>query len=176
MAKPLRLILTRHAKSSWRNPALEDFARPLNRRGRRAADLLGAQIAADGLCPAQVLHSTATRARETWERIAPHCPDADAQGLDALYLASPEEMRAALRREARARVVMLVGHNPGIGALAQGLAAAPPPHPAFSRYITGATTVLDLDIPSWEDLGPASRGRVVAFLSPRDLERTRRQE
>ncbi len=170
MAPPLRLILTRHAKSSWKDPSLDDFERPLSRRGRRAADLLGKRLAAEGLCPDQVLHSTATRARETWERIARHCRARDVSGHDDLYLSSPAEMIARLRRHATAPAVMLVAHNPGIAALARRLAANPPAHPAFRRYITGATTLLDLPISSWRELDRETQANVAAFISPRDLE------
>ena len=32
-----RLVLIRHAKSSWKNPQLRDFDRPLNKRGKENA-------------------------------------------------------------------------------------------------------------------------------------------
>ena len=47
----MRLLLLRHAKSSWGNPSLQDFARPLNERGRGAADLMGRFLATRGLTP-----------------------------------------------------------------------------------------------------------------------------
>lgn len=42
--RPLRLILLRHAKSSWDDPRLEDHERPLNKRGRKAAPDVAAQL------------------------------------------------------------------------------------------------------------------------------------
>ena len=61
-----RLILTRHAKSAWDDPRLEDFDRPLNRRGLRAALELGEWLHSRGYEPDQVLCSSAQRTRETW--------------------------------------------------------------------------------------------------------------
>ena len=56
-----RLILTRHAKSAWDDPTLEDFDRPLNDRGRRAARALGDFMASRGYEPEEVICSPARR-------------------------------------------------------------------------------------------------------------------
>src|SRR5262245_48279463 len=61
----LTLSLLRHAKSSWANPLLEDFDRPLAGRGERSAPLTGAFIAERGLIPDMVLCSGSVRTRET---------------------------------------------------------------------------------------------------------------
>ena len=164
----LRLILTRHAKSSWGQPGLSDHDRPLNGRGRKAAQAVGGWLAQQQYLPTQALISSATRTRETWERIAmklanPPAPDI----LPGLYLAEPEDMLAALRT-AQAPVVMLIAHNPGSAWLAQRLADTRPNHPDFHRYPTAATTVFDFDIDSWgaADWG---KGQVVDFVVPREL-------
>ncbi len=165
---PLRLILTRHAKSSWAEPGLGDHERPLNGRGRKAARAIGGWLAARGYLPGQALVSTATRTRETWQRIADTLPAPPAaEFLPSLYLAEPGEMFAALQG-ASAPAVMLVAHNPGSAWLARALASAPPDHPDFLRYPTGATTVLDFDLPDWQALQPGA-GSVVDFIVPREL-------
>ena len=61
-----RLILMRHAKSSWADPGQRDFDRPLNARGVRSAPLLGAWLRERGHVPDAALVSTARRTRETW--------------------------------------------------------------------------------------------------------------
>ncbi len=60
-----RLLLLRHAKSSWHDPSLADFDRPLNQRGRAAARMMGDYLVRKGLLPDLVLCSAAQRARET---------------------------------------------------------------------------------------------------------------
>ena len=65
-----RLLLLRHAKSSWSEPGASDHDRPLNRRGQEAAPRIGAYLARHRLIPDRVLCSTARRARETWELVA----------------------------------------------------------------------------------------------------------
>ncbi len=164
----LRLILTRHAKSSWGNPGLGDHDRRLNARGRASADAIGDWLVASGHLPGQALVSSAARTRETWARIADRLPaPPPATILPGLYLASPGEMLAALRA-ARAPTVIMIAHNPGTAQLADALAAQPPDDPRFFRYPTAATTVLDFAADNWRDIAPGS-GQVVDFVLPRDL-------
>ena len=59
------LMLLRHAKSSWKDTSLSDFDRPLNGRGRKAAETIGRYLRNNGLEPELVLSSPAVRARET---------------------------------------------------------------------------------------------------------------
>lgn len=161
-----RLILTRHAKSAWDDPALSDFDRPLNRRGRRAALELGEWLHSRGYEPDEVLCSTAQRTRETWTTIAaaPLEVTPKLSYVDALYHASPDVMLAALRA-ATGDCVMMIGHNPGIAALAAMLPAHLPRDPDFLRYPTAATLVVDFDAASWSDVGPG-RGSVLDFFVP----------
>ncbi|WP_284164962.1 histidine phosphatase family protein [Frigidibacter sp. SD6-1] len=161
-----RLILTRHAKSAWDDPMMEDHDRPLNRRGRRSALELGDWLHSRGYEPDQVLCSTATRTRETWAvaAAAPLEVTPRVDFLDALYHASPDVMLAALGR-ATGETVMMIGHNPGIGELARRLAARAPTHPDFGRYPTAATTVYDFQIEGWQGL-KFGAGSVLDFFIP----------
>ncbi|MFN3642965.1 MAG: SixA phosphatase family protein [Gemmobacter sp.] len=165
----LRLILTRHAKSSWDDPTLPDHDRPLNARGRRAASALGQWLASRDDVPGAVLCSDAVRTRETWEGIAPHLPSTPAVHLKpALYHAGPDVMLAVLRR-ATEPVVMMLGHNPGIAEFADRLLARHPVDPEFHRYPTGATLVAMFEGDNWAGIG-FGQGALVDFVTPRSLE------
>ncbi len=159
-----RLILMRHAKSSWDDPALDDHARPLNGRGRVSARVVGDWLRAKGYVPDQVLSSDSKRTRETFAglKIA-----ADTSFLPALYHAGPDEILRVLRA-ASGDCVLVLAHNPGIGWFAQNLVTEPPPHPRFFDYPTCATLVADLDITTWAEarLGAA---RPIDFVIPREL-------
>ena len=91
-----RLILTRHAKSAWDNPALSDHDRPLNTRGQRAARELGDWLASRGYEPDEVLCSPALRTRETWDHVAAAVLEVrPAVRYEAeLYQAAPETLLA----------------------------------------------------------------------------------
>ena len=164
----LRLILTRHAKSSWDDPAVEDHDRALNARGNAAAKAIGLWLAKNQYCPEAVFSSTARRTSETWGHIAKHCTQTDeVQFTSALYLASPDRMLTILQGSRR-KSVMLLGHNPGTGMLASALVKTAPTHPKFDQYPSAATTVIEFEAESWADVSLHS-GRVEAFIVPRDL-------
>ncbi len=165
----LRLILTRHAKSSWDDPTMADHDRPLNARGLRSAGLVGEWLASRGDVPDEVLCSDALRTRQTWERLAPHLGANPGVKLKpALYHAGPDVMLAVLRG-AKAPVVMMLGHNPGIAEFAQRLLAQPPVDPEFQRYPTGATAVVTFEQTSWDQVAFGT-GALLDFLAPRSLE------
>lgn len=164
----LRLILTRHAKSAWDDPRMDDHDRSLNDRGRASADAIGDWLAGQGLTPDTALVSSAARTRETWERIAARLPDApDAAHRDDLYLADPSRMLTVLRR-ATGQTVMMVTHNPGTASLARALAIAPPQDRRFWQYPTAATTVYHFDLDTWAEVAHTT-GRITDFVVPRDL-------
>ena len=171
----LHLWLMRHAKSDWDDPALPDHARPRSGRGRRAAARLGAWLAATDARPDEVIASDAQRTRETWVRVAAAAGTLGAAALrlePRLYLAPPETMAEVLAGAA-GEGVMMIGHNPGIGALAQRLIAAPPADPeaaeVLARYPTGATAHIAFDAPNWAE-AVRGRGRLIGFVWPRGLE------
>lgn len=148
-----RLILTRHAKSSWEDPAQDDHDRPLNARGRRGAHELGDWLASRGYEPEEVFCSTAARTRETWDYIhaAPLEVIPNVEFVPKLYHASPETMLEVLRA-ATAPTVLMIGHNPGIAAFAASLTKHPPLDPDFRRYPTAATLVADFAVDTWKDV------------------------
>ncbi len=163
-----RLILTRHAKSSWDDPLTPDHDRPLNERGKAAAADLGVWLSSRGYVPDEVMCSDALRTRKTWSGIAPALPGTPILHLKpALYHAGPEVMLAVLRHAA-GDTVMVIGHNPGIAEFAQKLVAREPANPEFQRYPTGATLVADFNIASWQDL-VWGQGIIDDFMVPREV-------
>ncbi|MEX0285143.1 MAG: histidine phosphatase family protein [Paracoccaceae bacterium] len=159
------LILTRHAKSSWDSPALSDHDRPLNKRGRRSARAIAGWLREHNHLPDEVLSSTATRTRETWDRM----------GLQAdkicfhrtLYHAEPNDMLIELSGATEPTVLML-GHNPGIAGFASRIVRNPPSHPRFHDYPTCATTVIRFPFNDWAHV-QWQTGEVLDFIIPREL-------
>jgi len=164
-----RLILTRHAKSSWDDPGMDDHDRPLNARGKSAALELGEWLHSRGHEPDEVLCSTAVRTRETWQIavVAPLEVIPRVSYLDSLYHATPDVMMKVLRN-ATGSCVMMIGHNPGIGELAGMLPARAPVDPDFRRYPTAATLVVDFEIESWAEAKPGLGSALDFFIPQRD--------
>ena len=67
------LLLLRHAKSSWKDKDASDHDRPLNKRGKRNAALMGWLLQKEVLVPDIIVSSTAVRARDTAVRVAKSC-------------------------------------------------------------------------------------------------------
>lgn len=164
-----RLILTRHAKSAWDDPLMPDHDRPLNERGKAAAADLGQWLASRGYVPEKVLCSDSVRTQATWAGLAPALPGTPVLELKpALYHAGPDVMLAVLQH-AKADVVMMIGHNPGIAEFAARLVKQAPLNPEFTRYPTGATLVVDFVAESWADVG-FGVGVTVDFVIPKEIE------
>lgn len=164
----LRLILMRHAKSSWDNLNLADHDRPLNDRGQRSATLMGQWLRAQNYIPQEAICSTATRCVETWEHvgIAGEFP-CEITYRKSLYHAAPEQMINALHK-AQKPIVIILGHNPGIGLFADQLLSTPPTHPKFIHYPTAAITVIDFKADAWDQVKFKS-GKLQAFQFPKEL-------
>jgi len=172
-----QLLLLRHAKSSWDDPGLPDHARPLNARGRRAAQAMAQAMRELGLSPDIVLVSSARRALQTLDALRPLEAGTLVEPMDQLYLASwPTLLSVVQGVPDTARSLMLIGHNPGLHELALallGAAGLPGAGPDAQRlaegYPTGALAEFTIASP-WRLLESGS-GRLVRFLAPRDLPR-----
>lgn len=157
------LILMRHAKSDWSH-GLPDHERPLNTRGQNAAPVMGNWLQDHGLQPDQVLCSSAKRTRETLDRLGLDLPEP--QISRALYLASPQGILETIQK-CIGHTVLCIGHNPGMGSLAQALVQSPPAHSRFGAFPTGATLVCRFQTESWQDIS-AGMGELIGFAVPRD--------
>ncbi len=145
-----RLTLLRHAKSSWKDPSLDDFDRPLNQRGERDAPVMGRRLRARGARPSLFLTSKARRARRTARLIAREIgyPLEFLQGEDALYLASPDQIIDLLARQDDSfHDILLCGHNPGLTDLAVRLSGLP-----IDNVPTCGIVALEGELPRWQDL------------------------
>jgi phosphohistidine phosphatase len=168
-----QLFILRHAKSSWDDPALPDHDRPLAPRGIRATALLAVYVREHGIAPELVICSTARRARETLEGVA---PPGEVVIDPALYGADTDDLELRLRQvKPEIGSVMIVGHNPTLQMLVLRLAGADG-HAAVKgnlaevrrKFPTGALATLSFD-DVWSELAPG-RCRLTGFVRPRDLD------
>ncbi len=120
-----RLILMRHAKSNWSDPGQRDHDRPLNKRGKRGASAIGAWLKAKGYLPGHALVSSARRTQETWARVVEKTGPAPTSYVPELYGAEDGVMLEVLRAAPDVATVLMLGHQPGIGACAARLARQP---------------------------------------------------
>jgi phosphohistidine phosphatase len=167
------LYLLRHAKAVPAEDGGTDRERPLEPRGRRAAQAMAAWIGEHHLLPDLVLCSPSLRTRQTLDLITPGFERPPKIALDeGLYLAAAERLLARLRRvPASAERVLLVGHNPGLHELALFLAETVSGS-LFARlggFPTGVLARFELGVP-WSALGRRT-ARLVAVINPKEVVR-----
>ncbi len=146
-----RVILIRHAKSDWGNPDLNDFERPLNGRGKKAAPLMGQYLASGPWIPDYLASSPAKRARKTARLIAAEL-DFDKGAIvyqDSIYDARVAVLQNVLKGLPDVACPALIGHNPGLSELGQWLC---PDAPGWLK--TAAVLILQLEIESWSEVRP----------------------
>lgn len=144
------LTLLRHAKSSWKDPDCDDFDRPLNKRGRHNAPLIGRRLAMLGEVPEIIISSPARRARNTAEVVAATLDyqTAAIRYDQRIYEAGLETLVELISQFDNAwQDVMLVGHNPGLTDLAKALAPC-----TFDNIVTCGVVKLAFDIDAWRDI------------------------
>jgi phosphohistidine phosphatase len=157
-----QLLLMRHAKSDWDADFETDHERPLNERGVRSARLMGRFLAANDLEPDHVISSTAVRARRTAELAAEAGSWRAEIALDrAIYDTAPGGVIERARRAPNVYRLMLIGHQPTWGGAVAEIAGE------TVRMKTATVAVIDLDVASWDEIGPG-RGNLVAVHHPRD--------
>ncbi|MFN0184685.1 MAG: SixA phosphatase family protein [Aquabacterium sp.] len=166
-----QLLLMRHAKSSWDDPGLSDHARPLNPRGRAAAAAMRRMMREAGLAPDLVLVSSSRRTLQTLEALEPWDDTPLVEPMDALYLASPEQMLQAINSITETvRSVLILGHNPGMHDLAVRLAGTGEAlirHRLGEGFPSGALVEFSI-ASSWASLQEGD-ARLLRFVTPRDL-------
>lgn len=162
--QPRILTVIRHAKSSWDDPNMRDFDRPLNERGQRDAPEMGARLAARGQKPDCLYCSSALRARETALVLAQSVgyPEADVEAESGLYMANEAQLLERIRAfPDSAGEVWLVGHNPDLTELVNRLAG-------FQTHDlpTCAIVRMAFDVEHWQDIEPG-QARVLEVDRPK---------
>lgn len=158
------LLLLRHAKSSWDDPALRDFDRPLNKRGLKAASLIGRFMLKRKIRPGLVISSPAKRARKTAALVIESAQLETKPRLDEhIYEASGLQLLEVVSRiEDAVDDVMLVGHNPGLEELLLALTGE------VRRMPTAALARVALDIERWR-AAQETAGQLEWLVKPKEL-------
>jgi phosphohistidine phosphatase len=167
-----RLVLLRHAKSDW--PDVPDRDRPLAKRGRRDAPVIGRWLREQGYVPDTVVCSVARRTRQTWELLAPELGGSPSVRFEPRAYAASAMTLLYLVRElpAQSLTALLIGHNPGIAELAGSLASPAGEGPSGweARFPTAAVAVFGIP-GDWSELNPGTPGqaRLINFTTPAEL-------
>ncbi len=160
-----RLIIMRHAKSSWNSPAHSDHERALNGRGRSDAPKVGAVLVERGWTPELVLSSDSQRTRETFAGMSESFPSAvEARFLPSFYhagLGAAQDELPAVPDEVACLLVL--GHNPGWEDLVDWLAGED------IVMKTANAALLSLDLESWSGALQPGKWKLEDIIGPREL-------
>ncbi len=159
-----KLFLIRHGKSSWSNPDLQDFDRPLNKRGMRDVPFMAKMLVGKGVKADQIVTSPANRAITTAKQFAAEqgIEQEDLMIQHGIYEAYPESLLQIVREFSNdLDIVLMFGHNPGFTYLANMF---------DGDYIVNIPTCgvveINADIQKWENLG-GTNGKIANFYFPK---------
>lgn len=158
------LYLIRHAKSSWSDPSLSDFDRPLNKRGKRDLPVMGQRMATYEPKPELIVSSPAKRARRTARGIGGALGFMNKEIVldEDLYTFSPDGFLQVLKKTPdEIQVLALVGHNHGLTECAEMLSGE-----SLVNVPTCGIVLISFDQPSWRTV-MSGGGSLVLFDYPK---------
>lgn len=162
-----KLYIVRHAKSSWSHPELDDFDRPLNRRGKKSALEMGQRLSDRKVMPDELMTSPAKRAAATAKRIAGQIsyPLEKVNNNIRLYHGSTNDMVNVIQSISdKTDTLMLFGHNPGLTDLANDLAGVD-----IYNIPTCGIAEINFQASSWKEVG-AGKGELISFDYPKKIQ------
>lgn len=162
-----RLILFRHAKSSWDDETLTDHERPLAPRGKESVPKMGKFLKQEKLFPQLILCSTAKRAKETLSifinEIKEKIPIRIEKSIYTDGLTGIIDLLQTL--PASIDFVMMIGHNPDFeeaaGFFTQG-------YFPYKKFSTGSIALIEFNIKNWKEVDEG-KGSLVLYKSPKML-------
>ena len=162
------LLLMRHAKSSWKESNIPDHDRPLNRRGKHDAPLMGKLLRDQKMNLDLIISSTALRAETTANLIAKAIRYKGKIILDkSIYNAEPMDLLTLLSNSSdEYNSILLVGHNPTMEETVQMITNSPE-----LTMTTCAIAHLTLSIDTWTDLKEKQTfsSKLENFWTPKEL-------
>ena len=168
----LRLYVMRHAKSSWAVPGARDFDRELNERGISDLEKLSKKISERKFIPKKILCSSAVRTRQTLDGLSNVLsPYPEVSFTEKLYSSGLDDYLSEIQMVEDAPSLMIIGHNPMCGSLADALAGQGDEElleKIAYKYPTGTIAVIDFDLTNWADIDLSS-GTLVDCLVPSSL-------
>ena len=156
-----KINLLRHAKSSWKDPLLRDFDRPLSKRGIKDTKLMKVHITSLVKEVDEIYSSPSIRTSQTINQLIPAFSHVNY--LASLYLGDVSVVLSLLESiQKRFKTVMIVGHNPCIQEMMELLWKKP-----VEKFPTCAVAVFSLNN-GWAKTG-IPIGNLEKFIKPSDL-------
>jgi phosphohistidine phosphatase len=159
-----KIVLIRHAKSSWSSPSLSDIKRPLNERGKRDAPFMGSLLLDNHILPHIIYSSPAVRAISTAKIIAKKIkyPTKNIEIKNEIYEASVSDLLKIISLfDNQFNNIMMFGHNPGFSYLVNYLC-----NDFNNNLPTCGVAELEFDVNNWQEI-TANSGTLIKFEYPK---------
>lgn len=158
-----KLYIIRHAKSSWNDDTLNDFERPLNKRGKSNAPLMGSRLKAKGVMPDIILSSPAQRAKSTAEMIARELEYAKKIVFNEnIYESSVDELHKIITEvDDGCDTLFLIGHNPELNMLVEHYVKF------YENIPTCGIVEIEFECDKWADIAPKN-AKLISFDYPKN--------
>jgi phosphohistidine phosphatase len=144
-----KLVIIRHAKSSWDDPFLNDHARPLAERGKKDAPKMAQRLKKEKIYPAAILSSDAERAKATALITAEVLgfPEHEIVFKKNLYLASVATLLTEIKHtDDKVKILFVFGHNPGLNDLVWKLGGE------IDNLPTAGQFAFKFDVKKWDEI------------------------
>ena len=149
------LLLIRHAKSSWDDPALSDFERPLNERGKKDAPVMAKRLSDKKIKIDAIVSSPAKRAKQTGKHFAKEF-DLKKKKIvleSKLYEAGEQNFYEVVENlKNKWDSVAIVSHNPGITSFANSLTET-----KIDDMTTSSIFAIKIDTGKWANFRSAKK-------------------
>jgi len=160
-----RILLMRHAKSSWKDAEIPDKERTLKKRGEKDATRMGKLLREKKLKPDRILCSSAVRAVKTAELLVDKIGyKGEIKYLDKLYMAECAVILKIIKEQPDdVNSIIIIGHNPGLEALLQLLV-----HKVESLP-TAAIAHITTKVDQWSDINKDTKCKLKKIWYPKEL-------
>ena len=158
-----KLFLIRLAKSSWEDLRLDDFDRPLNKRGEKDAPFMAELLKEKNIIPDLIISSPSLRTKLTAEIIAEKIGFIDKISFDkTIYEAPLSNLKRAINNiDNSFNSIVFVGHNPGLHELAQELCDI-----EVDNIPTCAIVEIEFDVDSWDKISKKN-AKLISYEYPK---------
>lgn len=166
----LTLYVMRHAKSSWDDPSLNDFQRPLNKRGRHNAKLMKKIMKKKGMFFDFAYVSGAERTQKTFKYIK----DLNLKKKKIKkehYLASPKDLLTSIQStKDKYKSILILNHEPTVKNLTFQLCSdlTDSSKILLEKFSTAAIATIVFKKVSWSRV-EFGDGILDGFIKPKDF-------
>ena len=161
-----RVFILRHAKSSWSNPNLKDYDRPLKKRGKEDAKLIGEFLKKSQIKIDKIISSGAKRAKKTAKKVAKELGVEKIFIDDSLYMCGVEDILKVIQNsDDSLSSILIVSHNLAVSDFIYNFI----PESKFEWIPTAGLVGLEFEVESFREIDFSKSLKPLFYVTPKML-------